>query len=90
VKENTRLMLQYVSAATVLTAAIIAADYQSSNDSMEEHRAFFSEMRSFMGKGGRNTAEEGYLLCLRIQHLEGEHHAKSHPRTCADIYRIDK
>lgn len=44
---------------------------------------------AFMQVGPRNTAEMGYALCLRVAHLEKEHHAKSPDETCWDVYYGD-
>ena len=82
IPEKHRPLVSYITAATVLTAVIVAHDWQA----QQEDVAFYAEMREFMNEGGRNTAEEGYELCLRIAHLEKEHHRDQHERTCAEIY----
>ena len=48
--------------------------------------AFTHNVENFMTKGARNTAQMGYDLCKRIEHLEQNHHStKSRP--CEDIYK---
>ena len=41
-----------------------------------------SEMQSFMQAGARFTAEDGYRLCKRIQHLELQHHTQTTIEEC--------
>lgn len=77
--DTLRVTLLYITAATVLTGAIIAQNYLSD-------QSFYAEMRQFMDKGGRNTAQEGYELCLRVSHLERVHHGIEYERNCAEIY----
>ena len=71
------------------------------NEIFDENKeaTFFAEMRAsheadrkafedFASKGNRNTAQQGYGLCLRIQHLEREHHKIKYESTCEEIYKV--
>lgn len=47
---------------------------------------FKQEVVQFMSKGNRNTADQGYDLCVRIEHLERQHHMPSSAPDCDLIY----
>ena len=52
---------------------------------------FAKEVKEFMRKGDRNTLEQGYQLCLRLNHLEGVHpEFGSEPVDCEEIYGFEK
>lgn len=37
-----------------------------------DHNKFFGDVRGFMAQGGRNTAEQGFKLCERLNRLEAK------------------
>jgi len=73
--------------AIYIIVALILVSFVTNEyiDAVTEHE-FYADMRDFMDTGGRNTAIQGYALCLRIEHLEREHHQSSHPSTCSELY----
>lgn len=53
-----------------------------------ERDAFSKEVNDFMHRGDSNTGTQGYALCLRVAHLEAEHH--NLPTTpCEDLYKTN-
>ena len=52
-----------------------------------ERSEFNREVNTFMHEGNRNTRQQGYHLCLRIAHLETNHHNMPLV-TCEDIYNL--
>ena len=53
----------------------------------EEHHAFFHDVRHFMSKGGRNTADDGYNLCVNINQLIESAGTGQKPLDCAARYK---
>lgn len=72
---------------------IDATTEQAFFDEMRAHHATelkkVQEIRDFMSAGGRNTIEQGLTLCLRVEHLEREHH-NIETSSCAEIYKRDQ
>ena len=91
-----REYILYIVAAIVIVS-FVTSEYIDEN----KEQAFFNDMRvshkedrkafeDFASKGSRNTAQQGYGLCLRIQHLEREHHKIKYESTCEEIYKVSK
>jgi len=60
---------------------------------MREHHADAAEIlhdvEDFISRGGRNTAKQGYELCLRVAALEKQHEAQAQ-ESCEEIYGATK
>ena len=72
----------------VIFAAILGLIIYNDLRLEEDHHAFFKDVREFMMKGNRNTAEDGYDLCIRTNILE--EHAGIEPTDCEKKYGIKK
>ena len=72
---------------TIAVIILAMAIYNAFDDSheMDEHRSFFIEVRDFMERGGRNTAEMGYRTCV-IQNIHSEHIGDIPLRDCCMEY----
>lgn len=49
-----------------------------------DHSHFFDDVRGFIDKGDRNTAEQGHALCVRLNAIEQEHGLE--PVDCDEEY----
>lgn len=47
---------------------------------------FYEDVKRFIMTGPRNTAKDGYNLCVRLSHLEAEHHNSTVTVDCRAIY----
>ena len=72
---------------TIAVIILAMAIYNAFDDQheMDEHRSFFIEVREFMERGGRNTAEMGYRTCM-IQNIHSEHIGIPLRDCCAEYY----
>jgi hypothetical protein len=82
--------------------AVVAIGGLVYNEVLDEtaEQEFFTEMRiyhkdnvghtlaDFIEAGDRNTAKQGMALCMRIAHLESEHHNEPPPQSCVDLYEV--
>jgi len=76
------------SNAMLTVAALILGfsiyDYFDDTDEMHQHEDFFTEVRSFMQHGDRNTAQMGYQMCVNQNELSL---SLDHPtRDCCEVY----
>lgn len=73
----------YVKLAMLFTifGAIIWIQLHNTHD----HEDFFYDVRGFIEKGGRNTAQQGKALCERLNVLETMNGIE--PTYCEGIYR---
>jgi len=57
--------------AAILAVSLYSLWNEETTDSNEQHHhdAFFKDVRKFMSKGGRNTAEHGIEECMRLNEL---------------------
>lgn len=85
-RENMREVMLYVVAAVVLGSAVIGVlDRRNVVVSSD----FYAELRTFVLAGPRNTARAGYNLCLRVAHLENQHHETQNGEGCRALYFSD-
>lgn len=81
------VMMKDATIITIIALTLIFAAFNAYQDKeeMHEHQGFFDEVRQFINRGDRNTAEQGYNLCLRLNKLEKSHNIV--PSDCDFIYK---
>lgn len=82
--ERRREMMLYVITFIVLGSALL--NYYDRGHTHAESALLRDEVKAFMRAGPRNTAYDGYALCLRIAHLEAQHHDIENEVDCAQLY----
>jgi hypothetical protein len=85
-RDVVREWLIYLVAATVLASAVFnwwQANYHSAHPA---DAYMVEEMRIFIDHGDRNTAMDGYNLCVRIMRLEIINFPEEKPVDCKAIY----
>ena len=53
-------------AVLILAVSVLAVAVVGSYRNYDQRESFASEVKGFMQKGGRNTALQGYNMCLRV------------------------
>jgi len=84
--DKRREYLLYLITFIVLTSAVANFLQNDHNGSAHIDPEFYNDMREFVKEGPRNTAKDGYTLCLRVAHLEAEHHNSDNPIDCYAAY----
>jgi len=90
--------LKHVTIAILAFVVVIISIWNELNKA-HEHDEFFNEvkpvmqdMTKFMNRGDRNTAKNGYELCIEVEILKAEYHKKVNEkysqRDCKSIYGL--